>query len=152
MITVQVDKALHPTVDRVLLEQSARYTLEGAHPPGAASLTIVITSDEQLQQLNRQYLGIDAPTDVLSFPAGDVDPDSGGLYLGDVLISLPRALAQADAGGHALTDELQLLTVHGVLHLLGHDHAEPDETQAMQTAQSAILQRLGCAINPPLGG
>jgi len=80
---------------------------------------VVISSDAQLLELNRQYLGIEAPTDVLSFQADELDPETGRRYLGDVIISYPRAQAQAEVGGHAVLDELQLLVVHGVLHLLG---------------------------------
>ena len=113
-----------------------------ASPPVPQSLTILLTGDEQLQRLNRDFLGFDQPTDVLSFPDGDLMRE-GGAYLGDIAISVERAQQQATAGGHNLLDELQLLTVHGVLHLLGHDHADEDEKQAMWTAQSAVLTELG---------
>jgi len=86
---------------------------------------------------------------VLSFPAGDLDPDSEELYLGDVVISVPRALAQASAAGHPYLEEMQLLVVHGVLHLLGHDHGEPDEKQRMWDLQRKVLSHLGCSISPP---
>jgi probable rRNA maturation factor len=67
-------------------------------------------------------------------------------YLGDIAISLPRATAQAEAAGHPVAAELQLLTVHGVLHLLGHDHAEPEEKAAMWAAQAAVLATLGVTL------
>jgi probable rRNA maturation factor len=70
-------------------------------------------------------------------------------YLGDLAISVPRAAEQATAGGHSLTAELQLLTVHGVLHLLDHDHADDAEKQTMWTAQAAILEKLGAEITAP---
>jgi probable rRNA maturation factor len=97
----------------------------------------------RLQELNRDYLGIDAPTDVLSFPASETDPETGARYLGDILISVPRAQSQAEAAGHALESEVQLLVVHGVLHLLGHDHAKPEEKRRMWKAQAEILESLG---------
>ena len=106
-----------------MLERAAQEALRSASME-AADLSIVITDDAKLQELNRQYLGSDMPTDVLSFPAEETDPDSGEIYLGDILISLPRASEQASAGGHPVEDELQLLVVHGALHLLGHDHAD----------------------------
>ncbi|HRQ31500.1 MAG TPA: rRNA maturation RNase YbeY, partial [Anaerolineales bacterium] len=87
--------------------------------------------------------GIDSPTDVLSFPASESDPDTGSPYLGDILISIPRAKAQAKIAGHALELEIQLLIVHGVLHLLGHDHAQPKEKAKMWKAQKEILESLG---------
>jgi probable rRNA maturation factor len=108
-----------------------------------SELSIVLTDEARLQQLNRDYLGIDAPTDVLSFPASETDPETGARYIGDILISIPRARAQAERAGHPLEWEVQLLVVHGVLHLLGHDHAEPDEKARMWTAQAEILETLG---------
>jgi probable rRNA maturation factor len=108
-----------------------------------AELTIVVTDDKRLQQLNRDYLEIDAPTDVLSFPSGEVDPETGKTYLGDVLISFTRAAAQAEAGGHPVEDELKLLVVHGVLHLLGFDHREEEDKERMWAAQTQILKNLG---------
>jgi probable rRNA maturation factor len=80
---------------------------------------------------------------VLSFPASETDPESGTRYIGDILISIPRAQSQADAAGHPLESEVQLLVVHGVLHLLGHDHADPAEKNRMWKAQSEILDSLG---------
>ena len=103
----------------------------------------MLTDDARLHKLNRDYLGLDSPTDVLSFPASETDPETGARYLGDVLISIPRAQEQADAAGHALESEVQLLVVHGVLHLLGHDHAEAEGKVRMWKAQMEILESLG---------
>ena len=108
-----------------------------------SDLTIVLTDDARLHELNRDYLGVDAPTDVLSFPAAETDPETGARYIGDILISVPRAQAQADTGGYPLESEVQLLVVHGVLHLLGHDHAQAKEKARMWKAQAEILERLG---------
>jgi probable rRNA maturation factor len=130
-------------LDEAGLLRAAQETLIFEKVEGEADLTLLLTDDEQLRQLNSQYLGIDAPTDVLSFPAGDPDPDTEALYLGDVVISVPRAAEQARAGGHALEAELQLLVVHGVLHLLGHDHAEEAQKERMWQAQAGVLARLG---------
>jgi len=106
-------------------------------------ITIVLTDDDQLRELNREYLGINSTTDVLSFPAAETDPETARRYLGDILISVPRAGGQAQAAGHALEAEAQLLAVHGTLHLLGHDHAEADEKAHMWKAQAEILEELG---------
>jgi probable rRNA maturation factor len=106
-------------------------------------LTIVLTDDEQLHALNREYLDIDAPTDVLSFPASEKDPETARRYLGDILISIPRAEAQAQAAGHALEAEVQLLVVHGTLHLLGYDHAEAEGKARMWKVQAEVLERIG---------
>lgn len=125
---------LRRAVSAALLHQSE--TLD-------SELTIVLTGDTRLHQLNRDYLGVDAPTDVLSFPASETDPETGARYIGDILISLARARAQADAAGHPLESEVQLLVVHGVLHLLGHDHTQAGEKARMWQAQAEILEGLG---------
>ena len=106
-------------------------------------IAIVLTDDAQLHKLNREYLGVDAPTDVLSFPASETDPETGAVYLGDILISIPRATEQAQAAGHPLEAEVQLLVVHGTLHLLGHDHAEAEEKARMWKIQDEVMSRLG---------
>ena len=126
-----------------LLERAAHTALEHEAESQEAELSIVLTDNEHLQELNLNYLGIDAPTDVLSFPSSETDPESGTRYIGDILISIPRAQSQADAAGHPLESEVQLLVVHGVLHLLGHDHADPAEKSSMWKAQSEILDSLG---------
>jgi probable rRNA maturation factor len=132
-----------------LLEQSAQAVLnrQATHPVEDASL--VLTDDTKLQELNSHYLGIDAPTDVLSFPAGDTDPDSGAYYLGDVLVSYPRAASQALAGGHAVEAELQLLVVHGILHLYGYDHLDQESKAAMWAVQAELLRQLDSPIAGP---
>jgi probable rRNA maturation factor len=126
-----------------LLERAAYAALEHEAESQDAELSIVLTDNEHLQELNLNYLGIDAPTDVLSFPASETDPESGARYIGDILISIPRARAQADAAGHSLEAEVELLVVHGVLHLLGHDHAEPEDKARMWKAQAETLASLG---------
>ena len=111
----------------------------------AGDVAVVLTDDEQLRELNHRYLGVDAATDVLSFPSGETDPDTGEIYLGDVVISIPRAEVQATAAGHQLEAEVQLLVVHGVLHLLGYDHAEATGKADMWAAQGRALTALGLA-------
>ncbi len=125
-----------------LLDRAATAALDLSGVP-AGDLTIVLVDDARIQGLNRDFLGHDTPTDVLSFPADQEDPDTGRLYLGDVVISLARASEQAAERGHAVEAEMQLLAVHGVLHLLGHDHAEAGEKERMWAAQAEILERLG---------
>jgi probable rRNA maturation factor len=126
-----------------LLERAARATLEHETQSLDSELSIILTDDARLHELNLNYLGVDAPTDVLSFPASETDPETGARYIGDILISIPRAQTQADAAGHSLEAEVQLLVVHGVLHLIGHDHAEAQEKARMWKAQAEILERLG---------
>lgn len=145
-IEIQNDIASEAEIT-ALIQAAAVATLE-SEQLDTASLTILLTDDQTLRTLNHDFLGIDEPTDVLSFPAGDPMPGMEP-YLGDIAISLPRATAQAASAGHPLTAELQLLTVHGVLHLLGHDHADPAEKATMWAAQAAVLQKLGAAITYP---
>ena len=109
-------------------------------PPGAVS--IVLTDADALRSANRQFAGIDTTTDVLSFTDGEAMPDADGVYFGDVLIAVPIASQQAKRGGHSLEDEVSLLTIHGMLHLMGQDHAQPDGKAAMWARQKAILALL----------
>ena len=129
-----------------VLERAARAALDASGAP-EADLTVVLVDEARIQGLNRDFLGHDAPTDVLSFPADEPDPDTGHRYLGDVVISPARAADQAAERGHAVEAEMQLLVVHGVLHLLGHDHAEPGEKDRMWAAQAGALERLGLSPN-----
>lgn len=141
MITIENQQDF---LDAPLLERAARYTLEMIAPTQMDSdITIVLTDDQQLHELNRNFLGVDAPTDVLSFPASELDPETDSVYLGDILISIPRAAQQADAAGHSVEAEVQLLTVHGTLHLLGFDHATDEEKSLMWQEQAKVLERLG---------
>ena len=126
-----------------ILERAAQAALTHQKGSPEADLSLVLTDDARLHKLNCEYLGIDAPTDVLSFPASESDPETGAPYLGDILISIPRAREQAASAGHALESEVQLLVVHGVLHLLGHDHANAHGKKKMWKAQEEILESLG---------
>ncbi len=147
MILIEIPEALPKPIEPAFLEAAAQATLRAANAPAHADLTIVLADDAQLHQLNQQFLGIDAPTDVLSFPAGDVDPDTDRPYLGDIIISIERA--QAQASDHLLEDELRLLVVHGVLHLLGYDHAEQADKLKMWGIQRDVLRQLGCEAIAP---
>jgi probable rRNA maturation factor len=126
-----------------LLERAAHAALEHQSQSLESELSIVLTDNTRLHELNLNYLGVDSPTDVLSFPASETDPETGARYIGDILISLPRAQDQANAAGHPLESEVQLLVVHGVLHLLGYDHADAEEKARMWKAQAEILATLG---------
>ena len=126
-----------------LPERAANAALKHQTGSARANLTIVLTDNRRLRRLNRDYLEIDAPTDVLSFPASEPDPETGSRYLGDILISIPYARKGARQAGNSLEAEVQLLVVHGVLHLLGHDHAKPKEKAKMWKAQREVLESLG---------
>ncbi|MDY2926633.1 MAG: rRNA maturation RNase YbeY [Eubacteriales bacterium] len=105
-------------------------------------LSVVLTTDENIHEYNREYRSVDRPTDVLSFPADEGDdllaPPDG--FLGDIMISIPRAREQAKALGHSTEREILFLTVHGVLHLLGYDHVRPEDEQIMLPVQRSIVE------------
>jgi probable rRNA maturation factor len=143
MITLEINENIDPDLPAELVETTAMQALIHQSAPENCDLTIVLTDDDQLHELNLQWMGVDAPTDVLSFPSDEIDPESGNRYLGDILISVQRAAEQAKGSQHSAEAEVQLLVVHGVLHLLGHDHASVDEKARMWQAQSEILSGLG---------
>jgi probable rRNA maturation factor len=137
-----VESEVTQTFPADLLERAARMVLD-LSGVGEADLSVVLVDEERIQGLNRKFLDIDAPTDVLSFPADEPDPETGRRYLGDVVISLPRAIEQAQERGHPAEAEMQLLVVHGVLHLLGHDHSRTEEKDRMWGVQNQALVGLG---------
>ena len=115
-----------------------------------SSVNVLLTDDVQLQELNNAYRGIDKPTDVLSFAAGDAMPGmEEDLHLGDIAISVPYAERQAYEGQYSLKSELQLLAVHGTLHLLGYDHIDPEDKVDMWSVQASILAQVGAEITGP---
>jgi probable rRNA maturation factor len=153
-LQVEVDVQVAPDyADKVSAERLravARAVLQFEAPTGSepTELALVLTDDDGIQALNRDFLDIDAPTDVLAFSAQEEDdgpfvaaPEAGG-YLGDVIISYPRAVSQAQEHGHSTEQELDLLTVHGILHLMGYDHADEQDKSAMWARQDAILSNL----------
>jgi probable rRNA maturation factor len=147
MISIEIGPELRRAVKPKDLSRAAEATLLQQFAPDA-DLTLVLTDDEHIQALDRTYLGIDSPTDVLAFPAAETNPETGRRYLGDIIISVPRAEAQSKAAGHSLKEELSLLVVHGVLHLLGFDHGGEDERTRMWAVQARILTLLG--ISPTI--
>ena len=156
-IEVLIDEPFQAQVAPDILRRAALATViqqqEERSNREQCELTLAITSDDALRDLNRRFVGLDAPTDVLAFPDDTRGPFAAlpGVprYLGDVIISFPRAEAQAAAAGHTVEAELQLLIIHGVLHLLGHDDMEPEPRGAMWAAQATILHALGVQVNLP---
>ena len=110
-------------------------------------VTVAIVDDAEIRRMNREYRGIDSPTDVLSFPAPEgfmllSEPDA---FLGDIAISVDRARLQADEYGHSIERELAFLTIHGMLHLLGFDHILKEDEEEMIALQDQILREMGCS-------
>ena len=147
-VVVQVEANISAEISP-LLQATAVAALQHQQAIAPASVTILLTNDATLQQLNLAYRGIDKITDVLSFEDGEAPIPDAPINLGDIAISVAQAARQAAAGGHAVSAELQLLTVHGVLHLLGYDHATPAEQAAMWSAQAAILTQINAPITAP---
>lgn len=128
--------------------------------PYEAEINIVLTDNDSIREINREYRQIDAPTDVLSFPAVDYaqpadfdaleeesfdyfNPDTGELMLGDIVISIDKVLAQAEEYGHSQERELGFLVAHSMLHLFGYDHMEEKERAVMEQKQREILEGMG---------
>jgi probable rRNA maturation factor len=160
-VHIEVDSAFSRKVKKTALRQAGQAALECVAKKGGAELTVFITGDARVHELNRTYRHVDAPTDVLAFrfaqdsafgQAGDgvpfVSSPDAASYLGDVAISYPTAAEQALAYGHSTQEELQVLVVHGVLHLLGYDHEQPKEREEMWRLQSAVLDQLNISWQP----
>lgn len=149
----QTEHGASEMLDMTLLKVAALATLKHCDVHEACEITVVISGDSTLQDLNRRFRGMDRPTDVLAFPNDSRGPFAGGgpnfpRYLGDIVISLDRAQEQAESFGGTLNQELQLLIVHGTLHLLGYDHMEPKEKAQMWGIQRTILELLGVDTAP----
>ncbi len=112
---------------------------------GAAELSILLSDDVEIQALNRNYRGKNKPTNVLSFPAGDVGAAGRPRLLGDVVLALETVKREAAAQSKPLVNHLSHMTVHGVLHLLGHDHETETQATAMEALETEILRGLGIA-------
>ncbi|MBL7166111.1 MAG: rRNA maturation RNase YbeY [Dehalococcoidales bacterium] len=152
-INVLIDEGLESCLDVAWLESVVVEVLlaEGTDP--GSELGLVITDQEKIRELNLVHLGEDEPTDVLSFPmlpdSGDEEewgtfivPPDGITHLGEVIISFPQAVIQAEERGHSVQKEVATLIIHGVLHILGYDHDEPEREGRMQACEAEILARI----------
>lgn len=156
-MNIEVQNHADFEVDAARLVKAAQTVLAQMEVDPESGISVVITSDEEVRALNSQYRALDAPTDVLSFPAETLPEEVQGdepPYLGDLIIAYPYAKAQAEREGHALTDSLVLLVVHGTLHLLGYDHDTPENRAEMWAEQAKALEALGIStdIVPKLEG
>lgn len=152
-VEVQVGDQFRAQVQPDLLHAAVLTTLVHQRLEGPCELAVVVADDEVLHELNRRHRDVDAPTDVLAFPDETHGPfvAAPGLphYLGDVVISFQRAEVQAAEAGHDVQAELQLLVVHGVLHLLGYDDVAEEKRARMWDAQAQVLQALGVDVHLP---
>ncbi len=138
-----------PSGLRILIRRSCNAVLEFEHFEGPAEISVTFVDNARIAELNNQYRNKPMPTDVLSFPLGqdgkyDLDEDTGCKLLGDVVISMEKAMEQAELYGHSLQREVAFLTVHSMLHLLGYDHENGGlEAVRMREKEEAVLIQLG---------
>ncbi len=143
-MSIEINNESVIAVDEPALLRVATFALDFLHVHPDAELAIVLVDEGAMEQLHLQWMDEPGPTDVLSFPMDELRPGTeeamtpAGL-LGDIVLCPQVALAQAETAGHSDRDELLLLTTHGILHLLGFDHAEPDEEKEMFGLQREIL-------------
>jgi len=152
-ISVLIDQALAEYLEVSWLQSIVEQVLVAQDAGSGVELGLVITSQERVRQLNRSYLGKDEPTDVLAFSmlpeplatgASEtfppfVQPPDGVLHLGEVIISYPQAVIQAEEHQHSIKKEIAILIIHGVLHLLGYEHDKPELERQMKSREEEIL-------------
>ncbi len=148
MLVIECSPAFEPRLDQAYLERLASAVLKGENIDGPVEISLLITDDTGISVLNQEYRNLDAATDVLSFSmlpgAGDsfVTPPCEAKQLGDIVISYEHVIAQATEYGHPVQQELGELFVHGLLHILGYDHENPDDARVMaDTAEKYTAAR-----------
>ena len=133
----------HPET-AVLVKKAAAAALRAEGVDEPCEIGVTLTNDKGIHGINCEQRGVDRPTDVLSFPIDEMNYDTNRRYLGDMVLSLERAEAQGEEYGGGFAHEVQYLTVHSVLHLLGYDHLDEGEKKAkMRAREKAIMKELG---------
>lgn len=138
-----------PTGIRLLIRRCCHAVLELENFEGSAEISVSFVNNAQIHRLNKEHRNIDRPTDVLSFPLGengvyDINHDTGAKMLGDIVISIEKAVEQAQLYNHPLQREIGFLTVHSMLHLLGYDHEEGGiEAVRMREKEETVLTQIG---------
>ena len=139
---------------KILVRRAVEATLAYEGFENEAEVSVTFTDDEGIRRINAQFRNIDKPTDVLSFPLTDFEGseeppvDGDEIALGDIVISLERAAAQAEEYGHSFEREIAFLCVHSMLHLLGYDHVDDEVAEAdMRRRQTEILEKMGLGVN-----
>lgn len=141
MIEIQNETSHYPEINQEMIQFAVSKTLS-LHEKPSADVTIRFTDDAEIRKLNRTFRSVDTATDVLSFNQDILNPETGRLYLGDIVISLERVFQQAVEHNHSFNQECVLLAIHGTLHLLGYVHAEQDEKEKMWKMQSKIMKNV----------
>lgn len=138
-----------PTGMRMLIRRCCHAVLQMEQFEGSAEVSVSLVDNEQIHEYNKQYRGRDMPTDVLSFPMGengeyDVNHETGAKILGDIVISMPKVVEQAETFGHSLSREIAYLTAHSMLHLLGYDHEKGGlDRVRMREKEELVMHELG---------
>lgn len=149
IISNEQKKVKVPTGIRLLIRRCCHAVLELENFDGSAEVSVTFVDNERIHELNKQYRNIDRETDVLSFPLGengeyDVNLDTGAKMLGDIVISIEKAMEQAEMYNHALQREIGFLTVHSMLHLLGYDHEQGGLAEVhMREKEETVLTQIG---------
>jgi probable rRNA maturation factor len=134
-----------PEVEALVTRAAAAALARPTGAPGPVTVTVLLGDDAAVRDLNRRFRGKDRPTNVLSFPAGGGPAPGAPRHLGDIALAFETVAREAEAERKTLADHAAHLIVHGVLHLLGHDHETEADAEAMESAEVAILARLGIA-------
>jgi probable rRNA maturation factor len=150
-ISVIIEKELDGKVEKRWLKSLTEKVIKAQGIGDNVEIGIVLAGADKIRQLNRDYLGHDEPTDVISFsareePSGEsvnfVQPPDDVLHLGEVVVSYPQAVIQAQEYGHTELREIQILVIHGVLHLMGYEHDKPEPAREMRAREAATLSRI----------
>jgi probable rRNA maturation factor len=150
-INVLIEEGIENTPDPEWMQKVVEAVLVSDNAPPDVEISLVITGQERIQELNREYRGKDQPTDVLSFAMSEekegeaeafIGPPDGLIHLGEVIISYPQAVLQAAESQHSIKKEMAALIVHGVLHIQGYDHEKPELEPAMKAREMQLTQLL----------
>jgi probable rRNA maturation factor len=141
MIHIRTEIDLPPEINHKMLHEAILMTLSD-HNKSDSDITLRLTNDEEIRQLNLKFRKKDKPTDVLSFNYNFINPETKRHYLGDIIISVETAAIQAPKYHLSLNQELAFLTIHGTLHLLGYNHEQPNQKETMWRLQDDLFSRI----------
>lgn len=152
IITNSQQKVRIPTGLRMLIRRTCTAVLRTEEFEGPAEISVTFVDNDEIKKLNTEYRSKPIETDVLSFPMGengnyDINHETGAKILGDVVISMEKALEQSRLYGHSFEREVGYLTAHSVLHLLGYDHMEPIEKLRMREKEELVMKQLGLEVH-----
>jgi len=149
---IQIDKNFQKYLRKEWLQRVVEHSLISQGIDSKVELGLLVTDAETIQKLNQKYRGVDEPTDVLSFALTErkpgnasppfITPPDGILHLGEVIISYPQAVRQAEENNHEVEEEVALLVIHGILHLLGYEHDEPAREREMRGLEGRLLSEV----------